>query len=357
MIIHPYLQPLSSTKLSALDIYRLFVEFTEEAGLMQAQRQDIITTFRQSIRHGLESMTKASMSVPFAFAVRESLHARQHRRASTRADLKSYTQRMLVYKDISGKSLREISTQECLNMLKDTFGHSMHSYRKAKTILHSIFSYGLKQGWCHVNPTQHIALPPVEEERIEILTMSQIKALLRACEHEKLACMAPAIYLMLWCGIRPGEVRRLRWGDIDEHEQMVYIDTRNSKTGGARAVPLRGAAVRLCHMKKHHAEYIAPRNWTRLWQRVRAKAGFQRWQQDALRHTFASFHLKHFHNLSLLQEEMGHRDCSLLRTRYLNLRNLTRCAACQFFSLPLVAGMSQSPLDPAHSRAYNDAIL
>lgn len=43
-------------------------------------------------------------------------------------------------------------------------------------------------------------------------------------------------------------------------------------------------------------------------------------------------HLKRYHNLLLLQEEMGHRNASLLQTRYLNLRHLRRSAAVRFFA-------------------------
>ena len=143
--------------------------------------------------------------------------------------------------------------------------------------------------------------------------------------------MAPSVKLMLWCGIRPGEVQRLRWKDIDPNEGVVYIDPSHSKTGGARAVPLRGAAQLLSRQPEEKDMSIAPQNWARLWRRVRQRAGFRSWQQDALRHTFASLHLKFFHNPPQLQEEMGHRDCRLLRTRYLNMRNLSSSAARYFF--------------------------
>lgn len=313
------------------DISRLFIEFAEEAGLSDACRLDIIRTFRNTIRYGISTMLQATRTVSFGHAIQASLQARQHRRPSTLADLKSFTQRMLRNNNIAMRPLREITVEECREMLDKTFGHSAHSYRKAKMILHSIFHYGQNQGWCTHNPAKAIVAPPVVEERIEILSTRQINALVRVCETEEFSCMAPAIYLMLWCGIRPGEVRRLRWHDIDPREKMVYVDGRNSKTGGARAIPLRGEAAKLCKLKKDASAMIAPNNWDRLWKRVRRCAGLRHWQPDALRHTFASLHLKYFHNLPQLQEEMGHRDCSLLRTRYLNLRHVSCITAAKFF--------------------------
>lgn len=324
-------QTESTLAINQADTSRLFIEFIEEAGLYSASRQDIIHAFRLTIQYGIKTITQSMQSVTFEQALKESVLARRFRRPSTRADLKSFTRRMLLAGDINLRPLRDITIQECSDMLEKTFGHSVHSYHKAKMILHSIFSYGKKRGWCMSNPVKAIEVPPLNEERIEILNTKQINALVRACKVPELACMAPAIYLMLWCGIRPGEVRRLRWCDIDVKEKVVYIEGINSKTGGARAIPLRGEAMKLCHLKGKDSEHIAPRNWIRLWKRVRSRAGLRNWQQDALRHTFASLHLKFFHNLPQLQEEMGHRDSNLLRTRYLNLRNVSSITASKFF--------------------------
>lgn len=164
------------------------------------------------------------------------------------------------------------------------------------------------------------------------LSGAQIRAIMRTCLDEDLRSMLPATQLLLFCGVRPGEVRRLRWRDIDRREKVVYIEGRASKTGGPRAVPLRGGAKELLDYRCPPNEYIAPRNWTRLWRRLRLRAGIKRWQRDVMRHTFASLHLKRFHNLLQLQEEMGHRDCNLLRTRYLNVRHVSTSTARRFFT-------------------------
>ena len=318
---------------SPTDIMRLFIEFTEEAAVTQSAKEEIISAFRRIIRTGVSSIAEMDKSVSFETAVRESLAVRQIRRPSTVADLRSYMQRMLSSAAFNHVPLRSVSSEQCLTMLRDTFGHSPHVFRKAKAVLHSIFSYGQRRGWCHHNPTKAIECPPVYEERIVPLTGRQIRALMRTCQQRDLLPMLPCMQLLLWCGIRPGEVRRLRWRDIDKREKVVYIEGRVSKTGGPRAVPLRGAAKELLLHNNPDDELIAPRNWNRLWQRLRKRAGLDCWQRDVLRHTFASYHLKCFHNLSQLQEEMGHRDCNLLRTRYLNVRHVSTATARRFFAM------------------------
>ncbi len=314
----------------------MLIALAGKSGYM-VEQNDNHAAFLHQLRLITEAFGKAlretEESVSFQEAAQISLLSRRHRRASTVADLRSYINRMCQSEEFAHRTLRSLSITECRNLLLQKFGHSLHTYRKAQSILHSIFSFGIRQRWCDFNPAKAILRPPVCEQRINILNIRQIKKLLLTCQEDsRLRVMEAPLRLMLWCGIRPAEVRRLCWGDIDPHESVVYIDTRNSKTGGARAVPLRGGALPLLQVMQNERHRISPANWERLWHDLRCHAGFTRWQNDALRHTFASMHLKRFHNLPLLQEEMGHRSSHLLQTRYLNLRNLREGTAKRFFS-------------------------
>ncbi len=272
-------------------------------------------------------------SETFGCVLRDSLATRRHRRPSTLSDLRSYSSRILRFSAWGERDIRSISRSDCRELLNRYFGRSAHIFSKARIILHSIFAYGVRQGYCEYNPVDGIDPRPIHEDPVYVLALKDIRALLKATEEQELQNMDAAVRLMLWCGIRPGEVQRLRWRDIDRRENCVYIDGRASKTGGARAVPLRGGARKLRTVHRPPNEYIAPRNWMRQWANLRRRAGLRQWQRDAMRHSFASYHLKYFHNLYLLQEEMGHRDSTLLRTRYLNLRNLSSVSAQTFFKM------------------------
>jgi integrase len=123
--------------------------------------------------------------------------------------------------------------------------------------------------------------------------------------------MAFSLRLMLYCGIRPTEVKRLKDNDIHREEKIVIIRPGKSKTGGGRAVTLRGLSGLT------QQDFHIPRNWDRRWRALRQDAGFTHWTSDVCRHTFASYHAAQFRNLPELQLEMGHRDSSLLRSRYM----------------------------------------
>ena len=143
------------------------------------------------------------------------------------------------------------------------------------------------------------------------LAPEEVERLKATASRPEFRDMRFSLSLMLYGGIRPTEVSRLQDGDINWEEGHVIIRPRASKTGGGRAVPLR--SVRGIRKR----ERFIPRNWKRKWQALRRAAGFRHWVPDVCRHTFATYHAAMFRNLPELQLEMGHRDTSLLRSRYM----------------------------------------
>ena len=83
--------------------------------------------------------------------------------------------------------------------------------------------------------------------------------------------------------------------------------------------------------RQEEGEKICPANWLHHWRELRRAAGWNspahRWPQDVLRHTFASYHLSHFRSYAELQLEIGHRDATLLRTRYVDQRPVVNAEA------------------------------
>ncbi|MFI3244473.1 MAG: tyrosine-type recombinase/integrase, partial [Akkermansia sp.] len=134
--------------------------------------------------------------------------------------------------------------------------------------------------------------------------------------------------------LRPTELRRLRWGDIDWAEASLTVRAQCSKTGGVRQVELGSALLRyLKPYRKGDTDLICPPDWLPMWRQIREAAGFKgRWVQDVLRHTYASYHAKHYRDLPRLQLNMGHRDQNLLRARYVNMRGISAYEAKRYFA-------------------------
>ena len=83
--------------------------------------------------------------------------------------------------------------------------------------------------------------------------------------------------MMLYAGIRPHEVARLTWAQVDFRDRAIYILPRHSKTGGARRVTIHKPLMRIQqrHNERTHDKKICPANWLHHWQELRRSAGWR----------------------------------------------------------------------------------
>lgn len=325
-------QALKEAGLTHLQAVRLALELVEMSGARRMRGDGRLNRCRRIMRLGAEQQKNGEHTVSFAHAVETLLHARRHRRPRTVAELRGVFGRLLrECPDLRRRRLSSLSTEDCRRLLEQIFP-TPRQRTKARALLHALFALGERRCWCRSNPLNALELPPLSEREIIPLSPEQLHQLLRAARRpEHRPCMA-ALGLMLWAGVRPTEVTRLRSEDIDFEEQVVVLRPQHSKTGGCRHVPIRPVLTAwLRESPLRPGRLICPKNWRRRWPALRRAAGIVPWPQDVLRHTFASYHAKHFRNFAALQEEMGHRSASLLRTRYLSMRGVTAEAAALFW--------------------------
>ena len=303
------------------DAVRLVAECVEELGEWPGSRVEFMRRVRQIMREGVRAVKEAERTESFGKAAWASVEARAACRPTTRRDLRYYVRRMLRQGDVADLPLRRMTAESCRSLLQRAFGHSASSYRKARAILHSIFAYGMRREWCDANPVDRIESPRVEEKPVRPLTPAEVARLEAAARRPEHAPMRLSLHLMLYSGLRPHEVRRLRPEDVRWAERELIIRPAVSKTGGGRVVPLRGRAP--------GGEPQIPGSWETRWRALRRAAGFSSWQADACRHSFASYHAAYYRNLPALQCEMGHSNLHLLHTRYIS--PVSRRAARQFW--------------------------
>lgn len=280
---------------------------------------------RKCLQLGEEELKRQEKTVTFRTAVQAALEARQGRRPRTLIDFRYFTRRIMkLCPGLAERRVRCIRPEECKYWLERAFS-SLHQRRKARAILSGVFSSAIKRGWCDTNPIAKVDCPRVEEKPVPILKPDEITRLTTTAEQYGDGCCAAAVGLMLYAGIRPHEVARLTWNEIDLQEEAIYLRPRHSKTGGARRVTIHKPLLRILQGRCRDAgTSICPPNWLQHWRKLRCTAGWNstthRWPQDTLRHTFASYHLSHFRSYSELQCEIGHRNASLLQTRYVDQR-------------------------------------
>ncbi len=284
------------------------------------------------IEAGKRQVHIVEMSVSEGFAVY--LESKQHLRKDSFNDIRYLGKRLLRTKPELGKrNFSELSVAECEEWINSAFS-TPSQHNKARAMLHGLFEFALRREWCDKNPIKRIERKKVVEKEIQPLKLAETKRLIKTAQRES-PVYAVVAALLVYTGIRPREVRRLTWRDIDTEEKTITVRSQCSKTGGVRQVEIPPVLNRLLITHSHELkeEKICPPNWQRRWRKIRDNSGFRgRWVQDVLRHTYASFHAKNYADLPRLQLNMGHRDLSLLRSRYINMHGISRAEAKSFFN-------------------------
>lgn len=328
---------LKGSGLNMLDAASLAVELLSLCGGRRSMRRA-----RKAIFLGAEELRKGEKTVSFSAAVEETLRAKRGLRPTTLRDIRYFTGALMRRcPELKDFPVRKLTPEHCARFLETAFSSRRQRY-KGRAVMSGVLSLSLRRGWCGENPIVRVEPPAFRERTIAVLVPEEIKSLREVVEIPEFRDCAPAVWVMLYAGIRPGEVMRLRWNDVDMEERVISVRSVASKTGGARHVTIHAVLRRLL------AEYgagaldglLCPPNWPLRWRLLRKKAGwgmhhrFGEWSADALRHTYASYHAKWFRDFPLLQMEMGHRSSSLLRARYLNMEGVSRDRARLFWEVP-----------------------
>ena len=310
------------------------------------------------IEVGLRNIRVKEMSVADGFAIY--YKSKQHLRPDSIRDIRCIGNRLLkANPEVAARNFSELSASECEEWISSAFstdsqfkqsaneilpqaknpkgetahGVSASQFNKARAMLHGLFEFALRREWCDKNPIKRIKRKKVIEREILPLKLAETRRLIKTAQLESPSCGVVAA-LLVYTGIRPREVRRLTWRDIDTEEKTITVRSQCSKTGGVRQVEIPPVLNRLLISRKsQNSSHICPTDWQRRWRKIRDNSGFRgRWVQDILRHTYASFHAKRYADLPRLQLNMGHRDQSLLRSRYVNMRGISRVEARCFFN-------------------------
>ena len=330
-ILNSAQEVLGKAKVSVLDSAR-FVRNILDAKPSDSKLTDAQFALKV-IEAGLRNIRAKEMSFAEGFALY--FKSKQHLRPDSIRDIRCIGNRLLRTKpELAKRNFSELSVSECEEWISSAFS-TPSQHNKARAMLHGLFEFAVRREWCDKNPIKRIERKKVVEKEIQPLKLAETKRLIKTAQRES-PVYAVVAALLVYTGIRPREVRRLTWRDIDTEEKTITVRSQCSKTGGVRQVEIPPVLGRILGEPCDQSEgvNVCPSNWQRRWRKIRDNSGFRgRWVQNVLRHTYASFHAKYYANLPRLQLNMGHRDLSLLRSRYVNMHGISRAEAKCFFEL------------------------
>lgn len=317
------LKILEPTGISLLDAARLIRNALD----YNKSVRDNLTFCRDIIELGKQHIY-GNVRISLEEAFKSYLEYKQYLRPDSLRDIRYLGRKIL---KIAGKVwVGNFSTARCNEILNSIF-LTPSQFNKGRIMLHGLFSYCVMQEWRMDNPVAKVRPKRIIENEIRPLKMEEISRLVKSAEKPENNSCAAAFGIMLWAGVRPKEVLRMKWADINLKEKIIVIRARNSKTGGIRHIDICPALLKWLRKFRESSENsICPKNWTRKWRNLRKDAGITDWIHDILRHTFASYTLKRYKNLNSLQYSMGHSGLSLLKTRYVNMADITKDDAKNF---------------------------
>ena len=165
------------------------------------------------------------------------------------------------------------------------------------------------------NPCSEIAFIEPEEMPVGILTPEQLARLLECAPPEALAYIAIGAF----AGLRSKEIERLDWKEIDFEDGCIEVTARKSKTATRRLVKilpcLRAWIEPLAKRSGPIVPPVADAIF-RMMVRARSRAQIEEWPKNALRHSFASYHMAAFKDAAALALEMGHTTTTQIFKHY-----------------------------------------
>jgi integrase len=187
----------------------------------------------------------------------------------------------------------------------------------------SLWSFAVGRGYAARNAVSATEVPLLEESELVALSSASCGALLQATRERSPEILA-AVAVALFAGVRHSELLQLTPGEIGAQ----YVEIK-----GYKAKTRRRRLVTICPALRAWLDVAPPfrvANLPKAFRRARLAAGIDPWPHNALRHTFASFHLALHQDAARTALECGHSPEILFR-HYREL--VTREEAEAFFAL------------------------
>jgi integrase len=258
------------------------------------------------------------------------------RKRSTLMDYES-TLRVHLAPFFAGRSLERIDVQlvEAFIQTKRGEGRAPKSVLNYTGLLHAIFAFAIRRGWCTTNPVALADKPRATQRDADIrfLTVEELEALIRAVPDDELGALERVLYrTAAMAGLRRGELLALRWRDIDWAAGVIRV-RRNYTRGefttpksrrSSRAVPL--ADLLAAELERHfqrscfrgdddlvfaHPQLgtvLDPSKLRKRFTAARDRANVRKVRFHDLRRTFGTRMAAAGAPMRALQEWMGHSD-------------------------------------------------
>jgi integrase len=183
-------------------------------------------------------------------------------------------------------------------------GENRKDYRRRLSIL---WRFAISRKYARVNAPAAVSKVIIKREQPTILTGEDIRKLLVAARDYNKGKILPFCAIGAFCGLRPWEISRTLWSDINFTTRQIYVTPEAAKTHQDRFVDMPDCLMEWLKLVPEFARRGQVYFTRASFEWVRKKSGlYSQWDSDILRHSAASHLYAKTSNASLVTAQMGH---------------------------------------------------
>jgi integrase len=239
-----------------------------------------------------------------------------------------------------GETPLERITADTIELWRAGLSCANRTTQKYLIVLNGIFKRAMKVYGLPANPMILVEHPRVRHSsEIEVFSAAEVRALVRAASSE----LYGTVFLTAaFTGLRMGELRALRWGEVDFAAETIRVvrgvtvgGESSPKSGKARSVPMvrevATALARLSQRERFTADgdlvfagaaggHLDSKDMRAAYKAALDSAGLRRLRFHDLRHTFGTRAVEKAESILELKEWMGHANVQTTM-RYLHYKS------------------------------------
>ena len=161
--------------------------------------------------------------------------------------------------------------------------------------------------------------------------MEQASRILAVASADPEQGLLPGITIGLFAGLRSCELKQIKWEEINLSTGNIEVTAEKSKSRRRRLVTVSPNLLAWLKPFAHEHGLVLPPNWYGRLRRLKELANIQDWPDNAMRHSFASYHYARHQSADKTAFQLGHQDTKILFEHYREL--VTREEAKRYWSL------------------------
>ena len=259
------------------------------------------------------------------------------------------------------RDIATISNNEIEDWIYRNKGSGAHGKMNDYRFVHAFFQWCFRKAILSRNVISMIDKPVIDSKEPVSLSIKQARDLLFYATEIDNMSMLPYFAIGIFAGVRPREIIRAEWEDLDWDENIIRVRQRKGLIKYTRSVELPPICVKwLDHCgSREKTGSIAPKNVSKLFSLVRACAGFNiaksqissmhlfgleklvedcdakdrpSWENDQMRHTAITYRLKIIKHIGEVAEWSGNSP-KIIKSNYQSVKGITAQSTKEFYAL------------------------